>query len=103
MGLERLTLGGAAMDLPMAISHLATAITRQPAQQIRVDSPVTLTVPERSVEVHQPIHVSVPQTSVEVHQPITLQASIDATRSVTKTIVTQRQDDGTLIATVKEE
>lgn len=86
--LERMALAGAAMDLPMAISHLASAITRQPAAQIKVEAPVSVSVPERSVQ---------------VSQPITLQAQIDASRSVTKTIVTQRKDDGTLVATVTED
>lgn len=88
MELERLAIEAATMDMPMAISHLASAIARQPAAQIKVEAPVSVSVPERSVE---------------VSQPITLHAQIDASRSVTKTIVTQRKDDGTLVATVTEE
>jgi HK97 family phage portal protein len=86
--LERLALAGAAMDLPMAISHLASAITRQPAAQIKVEAPVSVSVPERTVE---------------VQQPITLHASIEAPRNVTKTVITRRQDDGSIVSNVKED
>ena len=68
-----------------AITRLAAAISAQPAQAAPV------------------VNVTVPERSVEVHQPITLQASIDATRSVTKTVVTTRHADGTLVSQVKED
>lgn len=47
-------------------------------------------------------HITVPDRELNLSMPVTFDAKIDATRSVTKTVVTKRHDDGTLTSEVTE-
>ena len=48
------------------------------------------------------INVATPQNHVAIHMPVTLEAKVDATRAVTKTVVSERLADGTIISKVTE-
>ena len=81
-----LALGGveALPPDPMAtaMNRIADALSSRPAAN------VTVTVPERE------IHIST---------PITLDAKIEANRTVTKTVVSERLADGSIVSKVTEQ
>jgi phage baseplate assembly protein gpV len=70
---------------------------------VTVEGP-TVHVAAPNVTVAPPnLNVTLPPADPHIEVPVAISAHVHDTRTVTKTIVTQRHDDGTLTATVKEE
>ena len=65
-----------------------------PAQRVTIVS----TVPSQTVN-----HITVPERSVTISTPVTLDAKIEANRTVTKTVVSERLPDGTIVSKVTED
>lgn len=65
-----------------------------PAARVTIVS----TVPSQTVN-----HITVPERSVTISAPVTLDAKIEANRTVTKTVVSERLPDGTIVSRVTED
>ena len=88
--------------LPISSRWRETAPPETVSPALPVRRPVEVRAADETTP-DEAVSVSVPERQVDISTPITVAAQIDASRPVTKTIVTQRKDDGTLVATVTED